>query len=176
MLITAESEEKGKKEKKENPEMTSKGNNGKEFSSDDEASPRAILETPVFETESDNSGSSSISSSSPEKSPPPVAVEKVGGKESQVLQWKTMIDVFKFKSMKKLTGLPLLVAAGQDVSKKNLTKKLARIRSAEDSIDIGDISTKPTWRNFDYAELVAATQDFSSGILSYPLPPLFFYK
>lgn len=153
-----------KKEKKENPEMTSKGNNGKEFSSDDEASPRAILEAPVFGTESDNSDSSSFSSSSP------VAAGNAGGKESHAQQWKSMIDVFRFKSVRKLTGIPLLAAASQEVSK----KKLARIRSAEESIDIEVIPAKPSWRNFDCAELVAATQDFSSGIIEFP--SLFFYK
>ncbi|XP_061356673.1 receptor-like cytosolic serine/threonine-protein kinase RBK1 [Gastrolobium bilobum] len=77
------------------------------------------------------------------------------------MQWKSMIDVFKFKSVRKLTSIPLL-STTHEVSKKGLTKKLARIRSAEDSIDIGAIATKPSWRNFDYAELAAATRDFSS--------------
>ncbi len=48
--------------------------------------------------------------------------------------------------------------------KKNLRWKLARIQSAEEgieSIDYGGVSMpklgKPLWRNFDYAELVAAS-------------------
>lgn len=154
--------------------MASKGNHGKEFSSDDEASPRAILETPVSGTESDNSGCSSFGPCSPEKSPTAEAVKAAG--KGQVQQWMSMIDVFKFKSVRKLTAIPLL-AAGHEISKKGLTKKLARIRSAEESIDIGAIPTKPSWRNFDYEELAAATNDFSSGIstklLSHLLPPPF---
>jgi hypothetical protein len=65
--------------------------------------------------------------------------------------------------VKKLTAIPILVAASHELTKKGLTKKLARIRSAEEGIDIGSIPTKPSWRNFDYAELAAATNDFSPG-------------
>ncbi|KAG5007746.1 hypothetical protein JHK85_026288 [Glycine max] len=140
--------------------MATTDNNVKEFTSDDEASPRAILETPVSETESDNSGSSeSFSCVSPEKSQ--AVTGKEVPKEGYVQQLMTMIDVFKFKSVRKLTAVPLF-AVGNDISRKGLTKKLARIRSAEDGIDIGAIPTKPSWRNFDYEELVAATGDFSS--------------
>ena len=158
---------RGKIEEKENPEMATTDNNVKEFTSDDEASPRAILETPVSETESDNSGSSeSFSCVSPEKSQ--AVTGKEVPKEGYVQQLMTMIDVFKFKSVRKLTAVPLF-AVGNDISRKGLTKKLARIRSAEDGIDIGAIPTKPSWRNFDYEELVAATGDFSSGMNQLPL-------
>lgn len=142
--------------------MESKGNNKKEFSSDDEASPRAILDAPVSGTESDNSGSSSFSSYSPENSVESTVEGKLGWKESNMMQWKSMIDVFKFKSVRRLTAIPLLAAVNNDIAKKGLTKKLARIRSAEETIDIGAIPTKPSWRNFDYDELAAATHDFSS--------------
>jgi hypothetical protein len=157
---------RGKKEAKKNPKMESKNDNKKEFSSDDESSPRTILECPVSETESDNSGSSSFISDSSENSPPPelVAGGKSNGKENQMQHhMKSMMDVFKFKSVKKLTAIPILVAASHELTKKGLTKKLARIRSAEECIDIGSIPTKPSWRNFDYAELAAATNDFSPG-------------
>lgn len=144
--------------------MESKENNKKEFSSDDEASPRAILNAPVSGTESDNSGSSSFSSYSPENSlPVESTVEgKLGWKESNMMQWKSMIDVFKFKSVRKLTAIPLLAAVNNDIAKKGFPRKLARIRSAEETIDIGAFPTKPSWRNFDYDELAAATNDFSS--------------
>lgn len=164
LVIIAEIEKRGKKEEKKNPEMESKGNNKKEFSSDDEASPRAILDAPVSGTESDNSGSSSFSSYSPENSVESTVEGKLGWKESNMMQWKSMIDVFKFKSVRRLTAIPLLAAVNNDIAKKGLTKKLARIRSAEETIDIGAIPTKPSWRNFDYDELAAATHDFSSGI------------
>lgn len=146
------------REKKENPEMTLKDNHKKEFfSSDDDSSPRGVLETP------DNSGSSSSSCNSiSQEDSPSAEARRVGGFEGHVQQLKSMIDVFTFKSVRKLTALPML-AANHDVSKKVSTKKLARIRSAEDTIDIGTIPTKPSWRNFDYAELAAATDDFSSG-------------
>ncbi|KAK7309583.1 hypothetical protein RJT34_06432 [Clitoria ternatea] len=149
--------EEGKTEEKDNPEMASKDNHGKEMSSDDEGSPRAILDAPVSGTESDNSGSSASSLCSPDKSP---SVTGKAGRENHVQQWMSMIDVFKFKPVKKLTAIPLL-AASHDITRKNL-KKLVRIRSAEDSIDFGAIQAKPSWRNFDYAELAAATNDFCS--------------
>ncbi|KAG5059188.1 hypothetical protein AAZX31_01G021900 [Glycine max] len=139
--------------------MATTDNHVKEFTIDDESSPRAILETPVSGTESDNSGSSeSFSSVSPEKSP--AVTGKEVPKEGYVQQLKSMIDVFKFKSVRKLTAVPLL-SVGHDISRKGFTKKLARIRSAEDSIDIGAFPTKPSWRNFDYEELAAATGNFS---------------
>ena len=138
-------------------------NNGKEFSSDDDASPRAVLDTAVSGTESDNSGSSSFGSYSPEKSPSPPPIGKSGGvKETQLQQWKTMVDVFRFKSVRKLSAIPIFTAATHEITRKGFTKKLARVRSAEESIDIGAIPTKPSWRNFDYAELAAATNDFDS--------------
>ncbi|KAL9328548.1 hypothetical protein ACSQ67_003551 [Phaseolus vulgaris] len=118
-------------------------NHAKEFMSDGEGSPRAILETPVSETESETE--SSLDS----------------GKEGYTLPWKSMVDVFKFKSVRKLTSIPLL-SVSHDISRKGLTKKLARIRSAEEGIDIGAIPAKPSWRNFDYEELATATNNFSS--------------
>lgn len=166
LIFVAEIEKRGKKEENKNPEMESNvDNNGKEFSSDDDASPRAVLDTPVSGTESDNSRSSSFGSYSPEKSPSPPPIGKSGGvKETQLQQWKTMVDVFKFKSVRKLSVIPIFTAATHEITRKGFTKKLARVRSAEESIDIGAIPTKPSWRNFDYAELAAATNDFDSGI------------
>ncbi|GAU23313.1 hypothetical protein TSUD_237670 [Trifolium subterraneum] len=143
--------------------MASKNNNRKVFSSDEELSPRTILSL-VSETESDNSESSSFMSDSSGNSPPIelVAGGKSGGKDNQMQQQlKSMMGVFKFKSVTKLTAIPILVAASHELTKKGLTKKLARIRSAEECIDIGSIPTKPSWRNFGYAELCAATNDFN---------------
>ncbi|XP_020217298.1 receptor-like cytosolic serine/threonine-protein kinase RBK1 [Cajanus cajan] len=143
--------------------MASTFDHAKEIpSSDDDASPRTILETPVSGTESDNSGSGSGSFGfgfgfgSPDKS------QSVIGKAipwESMQQWKSMIDVFKFKNVRKLSAFPLL-AVTNDISRKGFNKKLARIRSAEEGIDIGAIPTKPSWRNFDYEELATATGDF----------------
>lgn len=159
-----------KAEEKKNPEMASTDIHTKEFVSDDEASPRAVLETPVSGSEFDNSGSSDgFISDSSEKSP--AVTGKVIPKEGYMQPWKSMIDVLKFKSVRKLTAIPLL-AVSQDNSRKG-TKKLARIRSAEDGIDIGAIPTKPSWRNFDYEELAAATGGFSDGMNNDLTPPFF---
>ncbi|RDX95205.1 Receptor-like cytosolic serine/threonine-protein kinase RBK1, partial [Mucuna pruriens] len=92
--------------------------------------------------------------------PSPAGTGKDAARDGYTLPWKSMVDVFKFKSVKKLTVIPLL-AVTHDMSRKGLTKKLARIRSAEDGIDLGVIPSKPSWRNFDYEELAAATNNFS---------------
>ncbi|KAK7407194.1 hypothetical protein VNO78_08899 [Psophocarpus tetragonolobus] len=148
---------RGKIEEKAKLEMASSGSNVKESASDDEASPRAILETPVSGTDSDNSGNSESFSSDLQ-----AETGKEVSKDGYVQQWKSMIDVFTFKNVKKITSNIPLLSVGHDISRKGLTKKLARIRSAEDGIDIGAIPTKPSWRNFDYEELAAATNNFSS--------------
>jgi hypothetical protein len=134
-----------------------------ELSDDDESSPRGVLEIPVLGTpDSEHSGSSSFSSLcvSPPQKPTvtPQLRESHGGS-----QWKSVIEALKKKSRRRFSTIPSL-GASHEVSKKNLRWKLARIRSAEEGIDYGGVSMpKPSWRNFDYAELAAATDNFSPG-------------
>ncbi|XP_028785171.1 receptor-like cytosolic serine/threonine-protein kinase RBK1 isoform X2 [Neltuma alba] len=131
----------------------------REFAGDDQASPRGILEIPVSGTESDHSGSSSIySSSSPEKSS---EAERVNVREGLGQPWKAMMESFKKKSAQRISAISLLTAS-YEMSRKSLRKRrMERIRSAEEGINLGAIPTKPSWRNFDYAELQAATDDFN---------------
>ncbi|XP_028802795.1 receptor-like cytosolic serine/threonine-protein kinase RBK1 isoform X1 [Neltuma alba] len=131
----------------------------REFAGDDQESPRGILEIPVSGTESDHSGSSSIySSSSPEKSS---EAERVNVREGLGQPWKAMMESFKKKSAQRISAISLLTAS-YEMSRKSLRKRrMERIRSAEEGINLGAIPTKPSWRNFDYAELQAATDDFN---------------
>ncbi|XP_041018987.1 receptor-like cytosolic serine/threonine-protein kinase RBK1 isoform X3 [Juglans microcarpa x Juglans regia] len=133
-----------------------------EVSDDDESSPRGVLEIPALgATDSDHTGSSSFSSCiSPTQKPAPTPPlrESHGGS-----QWKSVIEALKRKSMRRFSIIPLL-SASHEFSAKNLSRKLGRIRSAEDGIDNDGIPRpKPSWRSFDYAELAAATDNFSSG-------------
>ncbi|KAL6959505.1 non-specific serine,threonine protein kinase [Sarracenia purpurea var. burkii] len=129
---------------------------------DDSISPRGVLETPVSGSlESDNgsiSSSSSCGSSTMEK----LSIHRTPIGDSQGLQWKNLVESIKWKSVRRFSTIPLL--GGYEISKKNLRKKLGRIRSADNRIDCGDVvAPKPSWKNFTHAELAAATDNFSPG-------------
>ncbi|KAL9461114.1 hypothetical protein AB3S75_004165 [Citrus x aurantiifolia] len=121
-------------------------------------SPRGVLEIPVTGTDSDSSSSSCDSSSSPEKSTPQRAVNRESG------GWKSMIDSIKKKSVvRRFSVIPLLT--NYELTKKNLWKKLGRLQIPEDD-DADDGGSVPivrhSWKNFDFAELAAATDNFNS--------------
>ncbi|KAB1201900.1 Receptor-like cytosolic serine/threonine-protein kinase RBK1 [Morella rubra] len=131
---------------------------GVEISDDDDSSPRGVLEIPVLgPMDSDHTGSSSGSSCiSPTQKPvaPAQLRESHGGS-----QWRSVIESFRKKSIRRFTS----TLASYDVSKKSLSRRLLRIRSADDGIDYnGTPIPKPSWRSFDFAELAAATDNFSS--------------
>ncbi|KAH9664327.1 protein kinase domain-containing protein [Citrus sinensis] len=121
-------------------------------------SPRGVLEIPVTGTDSDSSSGSCGSSSSPEKSTPQRAVNRESG------GWKSMIDSIKKKSVvRRFSVIPLLT--NYELTKKNLWKKLGRLQIPEDD-DADDGGSVPivrhSWKNFDFAELAAATDNFNS--------------
>lgn len=160
--------ETSKGETKQNPEAE-----------EDDSSPRAVLDIPIMGgNDSDHSGTSSSFSSSSCVSPTSQK-SMVGQSQSQSQshgggsQWKSVIDGLKKKSMRRLSTISSFTAS-YDLSRKNyLRRKLARIRSAEDGIECGENHEipipKPSWRNFDFAELAAATDNFSSGKKFSPL-------
>ncbi|XP_042493380.1 receptor-like cytosolic serine/threonine-protein kinase RBK1 [Macadamia integrifolia] len=139
-------------ETKENPERESQDGMGKTEFNEDNSSPRGVLEIPVLGVDSDNS-SSSCSSSSTDK----LIAHQALVPESNGSQWRNLLDVIKRKSVRRFSSFP-------EVSmRRNLSRKLARIRSAEDRIEYeGPSVPKPSWRNFAYEELAAATDNFSS--------------
>lgn len=120
------------------------------------ASPRGVFEVPI--SDSDSTGSSNYSNGGKPSSP--------GGGDGGH-QWKAMIDALRFKSVRRFSTIPLL-AASYEISRKNLRNKLARKRTANDedenffdgAFDLDGI-TKPSWRNFSYEDLVAATDNFN---------------
>ncbi|KAK3022747.1 hypothetical protein RJ639_045612, partial [Escallonia herrerae] len=132
--------------------------------SDDQSSPRGVLEIPVLGSDSDNS--SNISSSSRSSSSCGSSLSEKSGEqkgsfgESHGLHWKDLIENIKRRSMRRFSTIPLL--GGYESSRKNAKRKLGRNRSSEESIDCGGlIVPKPSWRNFSYEELVAATDNFN---------------
>ncbi|PIA56210.1 hypothetical protein AQUCO_00700516v1 [Aquilegia coerulea] len=150
---------------KENPEIKSIKN---EDDSEDHNSPRGVLEIPILGTDSDNSSSSSSSNYSSSSSSS-TNTEKLHKDQALVpechrLQWRNMIQLIKKKSLRRFSTFSLLTSS--EISKRNLNRKLARIRSAEDRIEFEcagvPLVPKPSWRSFDFKELAAATNNFNS--------------
>jgi hypothetical protein len=130
----------------------------------EDPSPRCVLEIPISGTDSDHSSSSSSSSCS-SGSTEKLVPERTGIlRESNGIQWKQILDSFKKKSVRRFSVIPL-ISTYETIARKNLRRKLARIQhSADVFIDCeGIMAPKPSWRNFDYLELEAATDNFSSG-------------
>lgn len=143
-----------------------------EETTDGEASPRGILGVRVLGSSgssSDNSSSSSCSCSITS------STQKVPRKKNLGLGWRNVINVLGIKTTSASSSASV-------PSNKPVKKALARIRSADES-ESDQINSrvefvgKPSWRNFDYAELAAATDNFSPGtffirsFLSFLLPP-----
>ncbi|KAI9390904.1 hypothetical protein POPTR_007G011700v4 [Populus trichocarpa] len=129
----------------------------------EDPSPRCVLEIPISGTDSDHSSSSSSSSCS-SGSTEKLVPERTGIlRESNGIQWKQILDSFKKKSVRRFSVIPL-ISTYETIARKNLRRKLARIQhSADVFIDCeGIMAPKPSWRNFDYLELEAATDNFSS--------------
>ncbi|XP_023548346.1 receptor-like cytosolic serine/threonine-protein kinase RBK1 [Cucurbita pepo subsp. pepo] len=135
----------------------------------EENSPRGVFEIPVLGTDSDQSESSSggdggsltVAVNSmlppPENSLLPSALLQ----ESGGIPWKAMIGLIKKKSVWRLSTIPLL-AMSYDISKKNFSKRFARIRSTDEGISIEDVPfCKPSWRIYGFSELSTATNNFS---------------
>ncbi|KAJ4962249.1 hypothetical protein NE237_022188 [Protea cynaroides] len=143
-------------ETQENLERESQDGSEKTEFNEDNSSPRGVLEIPVLGADSDNS-SSCCSTSSTDK----LIVHQALVPESNGSQWRNLFDVIKRKSMRRFSSFPML--ASSEMSKRNLSRRFARIRSDEDRIEYeGPSVPKPSWRNFGYEELVAATDNFSS--------------
>ncbi|CAN8264231.1 unnamed protein product [Cochlearia groenlandica] len=124
----------------------------------EDPSPRCVLEIPVMSSDSDNS--SSCSSCSPDKSSSPLSTTPPN---HHGLQWNKMIESIKKKSMRRFSVIPLL--ASYELSRKNMRRKQNNKLAPsppEYAIDCDQILiAKPSWRNFTYEELVAATDNFN---------------
>ncbi|XP_010444512.1 PREDICTED: receptor-like cytosolic serine/threonine-protein kinase RBK1 [Camelina sativa] len=126
----------------------------------EDPSPRCVLEIPVMSSDSDNSSSSSsCSSCSPDKSTSPLSTTPTN--VSSFYQWNKMIDSIKKKSIRRFSVIPLL--ASYELTRKNMRRKQHKLTpSSENEFDCGQILfAKPSWRNFTFDELVAATDNFN---------------
>lgn len=132
--------------------------NEREVTIMDTDSPRGVLEV-LGSSDSDNSSISSSSSyNSSEKSTPQKSINLV----SVGYQWRSMIDAIKKKSARRFSVIPLL--SNYDLSTKGLWRKFGRPKTPEDDIDVGTVPIiRPSWRNFCYRELAAATDNFKEG-------------
>ncbi|KAL9681828.1 hypothetical protein QQ045_013617 [Rhodiola kirilowii] len=139
--------------------------------SDDQSPPRVVLEILVSGADSDSScsinsscsnsfstsssnSSSTLDHSNPQKQALPV--------ENLAPSWRSRFGAFKKRSARRFSSIPLIVSYG--LLRRNLKKKLGRVRGDEERIvDCqGFPVLKPSWRNFDIADLAAATDNFSS--------------
>ncbi|KAA8546696.1 hypothetical protein F0562_003073 [Nyssa sinensis] len=144
-------------ETQDNPEGELLDKTNKEEDCNDQLSPRGVLEIPISGSDSDHSSKSSSRSGSRSS----VTEKSATHRKSHGFYWKKMIDHIKRKSVKRFSTIPLL--SGYELSRKKLRRKLGTNQIADDSIDCGEIVIpKPSWRNFSYEELAAATDNFSS--------------
>ncbi|OVA01843.1 Protein kinase domain [Macleaya cordata] len=139
-------------ETQRNPETESQEG----FKKPEFCSPRGVLEIPVLGSDTDSSTSSNSSFSSVEKT-----IKQEGlAPESTGLHWRNFIQNIKKKSARRFSTLPLLITSSE-ITRRHLNRKLARIRSAEDELDLGLPEVlKPSWKNFNHEELATATDNF----------------
>ncbi|XP_022751138.1 receptor-like cytosolic serine/threonine-protein kinase RBK1 isoform X2 [Durio zibethinus] len=151
-------EDTGRETIEENPERESKSREMRSESLNDQPSPRGVLEIPVLGSESDTSSCSSNSSSYSPKKP----VFQKCNRDSYGLQFRNIIGSIKTKTSRRFSVIPLLTS--YETSRRNLRRKLAKLQGSEEEeeVDIDCIPVaKPSWKNFSYSELSAATDNFS---------------
>ncbi|KVH92254.1 Protein kinase, catalytic domain-containing protein [Cynara cardunculus var. scolymus] len=166
---------------------SSKNKRDQDNESDDQTSPRGVLEVVGSGSDSDNSSyiSRSVSENSYDyasrsclsfKAPAAAGCDGDGENNSnsnmnpvsptseivqaEAVPWRNLIDNLKWKSFRRLSAAPLV--AGYELSRKSFMKKLGRNHSSEATINEFYVP-KPSWRNFSFEELTAATNSFSSG-------------
>ncbi|KAL0728327.1 hypothetical protein Bca4012_024420 [Brassica carinata] len=161
-----EKKNSNKESKEHQEEIELHGNDlGLEDSSSSSSSPRGVLGNTAMTSDTDNNSSSysSCSSfSSDDKSSPSSASSPVSNtpnknvsSSSHSLQWNKMIESIKKKSIRRLTAIPFL--ASYKLTHKNLRCKQPKFSPSENCF----FMAKPSWRNFTYEELAAATEDFN---------------
>ncbi|KAL0343005.1 UNVERIFIED_CONTAM: Receptor-like cytosolic serine/threonine-protein kinase RBK1 [Sesamum angustifolium] len=128
----------------------------KQEETEEQSSPRGVLEGQISGSDSDHS-IDRTSSFGGEKSPAERRGELLNNGN---LQWKKLFGQVKRTTTLKFSTISLLV--GHDLSKRTSRKRSGRNRSTEEAADCGDLlAPKPSWRSFGYEELRQATDDFS---------------
>ncbi|KAF8081972.1 hypothetical protein N665_0854s0011 [Sinapis alba] len=123
----------------------------------EDPSPRCVLEIPTTSSDSDNS----CSSCSPDKSSSSSSPLSTTATTPNGRQWNKMIESIKKKSIRRFSVIPLL--ASYELTRKNMRRKQFKFSPSPDNnvFDCGQfLVAKPSWRNFTYEELVAATDGF----------------
>ncbi|KAK2407976.1 receptor cytosolic serine/threonine-protein kinase RBK1 [Trifolium repens] len=143
-------------------------NNDVSIGSPSPQSPRHVFEVPISDCDSTASSTYCSAATTPQRT-------QHGGKSSSPRgdggyhhQWRNMIEGLRFKSVRRFSTIPLLTAS-YETSRRNLRNKLARIRTGneDDEIDFDGVIgldgiAKPSWRNFSYEDLAAATDNFNA--------------
>lgn len=150
-----------------NPEKESKSEVvGRSESLKQNEEPSAIREPeiPVFRGWNSYSSGGACTSNYPYYSQKPPQVFQRWNRDSYALQWKNVIENIKKKSARSFSIIPLLTN-NYEMSKKNLWRKLTKFYCSEAGVvDIDGIPLpKPSWKNFSYSDLCAATDHFSPG-------------
>ncbi|CAI0403812.1 unnamed protein product [Linum tenue] len=133
----------------------------------EEPSPRCVLEVPISggsdpDPDPDHTTSSTGSGSmSSERQPAEDITDTEMDPANDCNQWKSMFDTIRKKSVRRFSVIPLITTY-EVITRKNIKKKLSRVRNPCDVvIDYDGFPVpKPSWRNFDFSELAAATEDF----------------
>ncbi|GMI86558.1 ROP binding protein kinases 1 [Hibiscus trionum] len=121
----------------------------------DKESPRGVLENPGVGSDSDSGGCSS--SSNLICPPKPIPCQKNNKLDFNGFEWNQFIGTIKKKTPISFSFFPMVT--NYDISRKTLMKKITKLYGAEDDDCIPNV--KPSWKNFAYSELAAATDNFS---------------
>ncbi|CAI0474301.1 unnamed protein product [Linum tenue] len=133
----------------------------------EDPSPICVLEVPISggsdpDPDPDHTTSSTGSGSTRSESQP---IDDVTDTEIDPSkdwnQWKSMFENIRKKSVRRFSVIPFITTY-EVITKKNIKKKLSRVTNPCDVvIDYDGFPVpKPSWRNFDFSELTAATDDF----------------
>ncbi|KAL1209022.1 Receptor-like cytosolic serine/threonine-protein kinase RBK1 [Cardamine amara subsp. amara] len=158
--MAVEETKKKNTESKENREIEIHRN---DLGLEESSSPRGVLRITAIASDTDNSSSSCSSCSSDDKSSTSSAFSitpKSVSSSYNGIQWNKMIESIKKKSIRRLSVLPLL--ASYELTRKNLRRKQPKFSPSKNTFPCeAFFMAKPSWRNFTYEELAAATDDFN---------------
>ncbi|XP_038997725.1 receptor-like cytosolic serine/threonine-protein kinase RBK1 [Hibiscus syriacus] len=114
--------------------------------------PRGVLQNPGVGSDSERKSCSTTSSL-------PVPSQKNINLDFNGFQFKQIFGTIKKKAPISFSIFPL--ATTYEVSRKNVMKKIAKLYGTEVDDDCCIPNVKPSWKNFTYSELAAATDNFS---------------
>ncbi|CAH8281921.1 unnamed protein product [Eruca vesicaria subsp. sativa] len=170
--MAVEEIEKDKESKEDQEEIELHTNDlGLEHSSSSSSSSGVLGITVMIDSDTDNSSTyySTCSSCSPDDNDKSVSSPFSNTPNKNVmspyhggLQWNKMIESIKKKSIRRFTVIPLL--ASYELTRKNLRRKQPKFPfpPSENGFPCERFfMPKPSWRNFTYEELAAATDDFN---------------